>query len=375
VVCASPQTPLITGADLPGGYGVRSPQGCAPPASPRLEAVGVRTTDGAPQRQGEQEVQSPPPQSPIAPKLRPYQLAAKSAVESELFQLLEREAVLAGERELGADSPLAPVSTLVEMPTGSGKTVLFAAIAADVIAGIFAAVRSGRRVLVVAHRTELLTQALNKLVALGLDAAIEQADKRAGQAQVVVASVQTLRGKRLLELIAEEFGLVVDRRGPPLVSQRRYRDILAHLTGVPTLIVTATPDRGDGKGLGVEHGACCRDCCYRYELRQAITDGWLVKITARVVELKGVSLADIRTRHGDLDQQQLAEVMADEQAVLGVVIPLLEQAVDRPTVLFAVTVAHAFALAEALCDRRPGCARAAHGELSADDRAEVLARS
>jgi superfamily II DNA or RNA helicase len=253
----------------------------------------------------------------------------------------------------------------------TGKTVTFAAVADFVVAGLFAERRAGRRVLVLAHRTELLTQALNKLRALGLDAAIEQAGKYALDADVVVASVQTLQRKRLEALDASEFGLVVVDECHHAAA-KSYRAILDHFADVPVLGVTATAKRSDGKALGLEHGGIFETCCYRYELRQAIADGYLVKITARIVELRGVSLADIRTRAGDLDQQQLGEVMAEEEAVLGVVIPLLEQAGDRPTVLFAVNVAHAYALAEALCDRRPGCARAAHGELEADDRAEVL---
>lgn len=288
------------------------------------------------------------------PSLRPYQLAAKAAAELEL---------------------LAGRSTLVELPTGCGKTVLFAAMADAAVGGLFAAIRAGRRVLVIAHRTELLEQALNKLVTLGLDTAIEQATKRAGRAMVVVASVQTLQRKRLLALDPTEFGLVVVDEVHHAAA-KSYRAIVGpegHFAGVPTLGVTATPDRGDGQALGLEHGGVLESCCYRYELRQAIADGWLVPIRARVVEIKGVSLAGIKTRAGDLDQKELAEVMAEEQAVLGVAIPLLEQAGDRPTVLFAVGVAHAYALAEALNDRRAGCARAAHGELDADTRKEILA--
>lgn len=249
---------------------------------------------------------------------------------------------------------------LLVLPTGTGKTVVFAALVRYFVS-------RGKRALVVAHRTELLEQAQKKLADVGVTASLEKAELRAGNAPVVVASVQSLQKRRLEALDPTEFGIVVVDEGHHGMAPS-YRKITDHFAGVPILYVTATPDRADGKALA----EICDEVAFTYELRDAIRDGWLVPLVVRRVELVGVSLAKVRTVAGELDQKQLAEVMAADEAILGVVKPLLEQIGDRPGLLFAVTVAHAYQLAEALCDIRVGVARVAHGEMDADERAEVL---
>lgn len=274
------------------------------------------------------------------PTLRPYQTAAISAVEREYERGTQR--------------------TLLVLPTGCGKTVVFAELARRAVA-------RGRRVLVLAHRAELLEQAQSKLADVGVWAAIEKAERRAGFAPVVVASVQTLQRKRLAELDPKAFDVVVDEaHHAPAAS---YRAILEHFAGARVLGVTATPARADGKALGELFGSCA----YRYELRDAIRDRWLVPITARRVFVESVDLSAIRSRAGDLANDELAAVMATDEAILGVVGPLLELAGARRTIVFAVDVAHASAIAQALCDRRPGCARVAHGDLEDGQRKELLA--
>lgn len=251
--------------------------------------------------------------------------------------------------------------TLLVMATGCGKTVCFAELGRWVVS-------LAKRVLVLAHRSELLEQAQRKLSDVDVWAAIEQADRRAGLAPVVVASVQTLQRARLEALDPAQFGLVVVDEGhhAPAAS---YRNILERFSAVPTLLVTATPDRADGKALG----EICQSVAYRYEMRDAIRDKWLAPLRVRRIELAGVDLSRVKTRAGDLASDELGAIMAEEHAVLGTAIPLLEQAGNRRTIVFAVNVEHAYALAKALCDRRGGCARVAHGEMDAHERAEVLA--
>ncbi len=117
------------------------------------------------------------------PTLRPYQLAAISAVQAEFA---------AGRK-----------STLLVLPTGTGKTVVFAELARIVVA-------DAGRVLVLAHRTELLDQAAKKLADVGIRAQVDQAANRASlTAWVVVASVQTLRGARLERYPRDHFRLVI----------------------------------------------------------------------------------------------------------------------------------------------------------------------
>lgn len=277
-----------------------------------------------------------------APIFRPYQVAADAAIEAQWAAGI--------------------LCTLLVLATGGGKTVIFAESARRVVQEL------GLRVLVVAHREELLEQAQRKLADVGVMAGIEKAERRAGHAPVVVASVQSLQGKRLAALRPREFGLVIVDEAHHSIATS-YRKILDHFAGVRVLGVTATADRGDGKGLGEVY----QSVAYRYELRDAIRDQWLVPIVVRRVFVESIDLSGVRSRAGDLAQDELAEVMAADGAVIGVVVPLLEQAGDRRTLVFAVSVAHAMALAQAINERRPGSARVAHGDLDTRARAELLA--
>lgn len=273
--------------------------------------------------------------------LRPYQVEAIANVERDWS---------AGHQRV-----------LVVCPTGMGKTHTFAELARRTVA-------CGGRVLVLAHRTELLEQARAKLLEAGCDAAIEQAGRRARGADVVVASVQTLRGARLERFARVAFELIIVDEAHH-VRAAGYETILSHFSSARVLGVTATPDRLDGKGLGEVFSTCA----YRYELRDAIRDEWLVPIVARRIELEGVDLSEVHTRRGDLDQAELGEVMTSEAALHGVVVPLLRESSGRRTLGFAVDVAHAHALAEVANRYEPGCARALDGTMAADERRRLLA--
>ncbi|MGE0551747.1 MAG: DEAD/DEAH box helicase [Kofleriaceae bacterium] len=282
-----------------------------------------------------------PPGSDAVAALRPYQ---RSAVEGVLA------AFRAGHR-----------STLLVLATGTGKTVVFAEVARR-------GVERGRRVLVLAHRTELITQAAEKLANAGVEAQVDQGERRASEAPCVVASVQTLRGPRLERWARDAFDLVVVDEAHHATAAS-YRAVLERFTSAKVLGVTATPDRLDGHGMG----EVFESVAYRYELRQAIRDGWLAPIRARRVAVDGVDLATVHTRAGDLDRSELAAIMAHEEALHGVAVPLLELAGSRPTILFGVDVAHAKALAGVLNRYVPGAAMAVDGGASAAERADVLA--
>lgn len=274
------------------------------------------------------------------PVLRPYQ----------------HEAVAAAQRDLATHR-----SALLVAATGTGKTVTFAELVRQ-------AKMRGERCLVLAHRDELIQQAVRKLEALGMHPEVERAKWRASaHADCVVASVQTLRGPRLTKYAPDHFGLIVVDEAHHATAPG-YRAILDHFDSAKVLGVTATPLRADGQALG----DVFESVAYRYEIRQAIREGYLVPITARHVVVDGVDLSAVKTRAGDLAQDQLAKVLETEQAIAGVVVPLLDLAHDRPTVVFGVDVAHAEALAAELNARRDGCARAVSGNTSDSDRMRLL---
>lgn len=245
--------------------------------------------------------------------------------------------------------------------TVTHNTVVFAEVARHFV-------EQGKRCLVLAHRSELLEQAQRKLRDVGVTAAIEQADKRAGRGvDVVVASVQTLRGKRLHKFGPDEFAAVIVDEAHH-ANAASYRAILAWFESALVLGVTATPKRGDGLALG----DVFQSVAYRYPLQRAIADGYLVPIIARRVFVEAINLAGVRDRAKDLATDELAQAMATDEAVLGVVLPTLELVGDRRAIVFAVDVAHARALTVAICERKPGAARVAHGELSAEEREGLL---
>jgi superfamily II DNA or RNA helicase len=269
----------------------------------------------------------------------------------------QRSAIAAVRRELAVHR-----STLVVAATGTGKTVTFAELARIEVS-------HGGRALILVHRDELIRQAGRKCEAVGLWPDVECGSRRANTlAKVVIASVQTLRGKRLARWARAHFTLVIVDEAHHAVANS-YRAVLDYFDGAKIVGVTATPNRADGVGL-IEVFA---SVAYRYEIRQAIAEGFLVPIVARRVVVESIDLDAVAMRAGDFAQDQLAKVMADERAIRGVVTPFLELAADRQSIGFCVDVAHAHAVAAAMNKLRHGCARAVDGKTDDDEREYLLA--
>ena len=165
--------------------------------------------------------------------LRPYQSAASDAIFKEWQE---------------------NDSTLVVIPTGGGKTILFA----DVIRRTFP-----RRALVIAHREELIFQARDKIQRVtGLHADVEMGEYRADgglfrAAPVVVSTIQTQcsggdGGGRMAKFDPQRFGVLIIDEAHHATSPT-YRRVIDSYRTNPTLKVlgvTATPDRADEEALG-----------------------------------------------------------------------------------------------------------------------------
>jgi superfamily II DNA or RNA helicase len=284
--------------------------------------------------------------------LRPYQLAA----------LQGQKDTWPGIRRALAEPPH---STLLVLPTGCGKTVVFASLIAE-------RVQRGERVLVLAHREELIRQGAQKIhdqlaAVRWPSVGIEKAAERSHGEDVVVASVQSLRGERLARFDRGTFGLVVvdEAHHAPAVG---YRNILEHFAPAHKLGVTATPDRHDGAALGKIFGSVA----FAYELRDAITDGWLSRLSVYLVEIESLDLSAVHVHHGDLDDTELGNAMEEPRCVAGVVKVAAEQCEGRPTLIFAATVRHAELLAANLDDRLPGSAKVVLGTTPPDERKRTL---
>ena len=199
--------------------------------------------------------------------LRPYQQQARDAIHTEW--------------ESGR------LRTLLVLPTGTGKTIVFASVAAD-------QVRSGDRVLILAHRGELLEQAADKLKrSTGLVCAVEKAESTCLDSwfRVTVGSVQTLQRPTRLERFPRDYfsTIIIDEAHHAITDG--YRRILDHFEGAKVLGVTATPDRGDMRNLGEVFDSLA----YEYKLTDAIREGYLCRILAQTIPLQldisGVALS------------------------------------------------------------------------------------
>jgi superfamily II DNA or RNA helicase len=247
------------------------------------------------------------------------------------------------------------------MATGTGKTVVFAELARIV--------RHVGRTLVLAHREELVLQAQAKIQAVGLRAELEMADHHAGpNADAVVASVQTLaRPGRLRAFPPDAFALVVVDEAHHAAADS-YGSILAHFETAKVLGVTATPDRLDKAGLDLVFDTVA----LRYEIHDAIREGYLVPVRQQTVVVEGFDLSTVRTLAGDLSTHDLAEILAREEILQRIASPLAELAGDRPTLAFMPSVAGAYALAGVLRRYSAHRVETLDGESPAEQRHATL---
>lgn len=180
--------------------------------------------------------------------------------------------------------------TLLVLPTGTGKTIVFASVAAD-------QVRAGDRVLILAHRGELLEQAADKLQrSTGLVSAVEKAESTCLDSwfRVVVGSVQTLQRTARLERFPHDyFGTIIIDEAHHAITDG-YRRILDYFSGAKVLGVTATPDRGDMRNLGEVFDSLA----FEYKLTDAIKEGYLCKIMAQTIPLQ-LDITSVTMSGGD----------------------------------------------------------------------------
>lgn len=203
-------------------------------------------------------------------ELRPYQQQARERIHAEWENGHTR--------------------TLLVLPTGTGKTIVFASVAAD-------QVRAGHRVLILAHRGELLEQAADKLQrSTGLVSAVEKADATCLNTwfRVVVGSVQTLQRTARLERFSHDyFGTIIIDEAHHAITDG-YRRILDYFGSAKVLGVTATPDRGDMRNLGEVFDSLA----FEYKLTDAIKEGYLCRIMAQTIPLK-LDISSVTMSGGD----------------------------------------------------------------------------
>lgn len=270
--------------------------------------------------------------------LRPYQNEAKLAILEQWSEGINK--------------------VLAVLPTGTGKTILFSAVTEE-------CVRQGKRVLILAHRGELLDQAADKLMkSTGLGCATEKAEQSClgSWYRVVVGSVQTLmREKRLKGFSENYFDTIIIDEAHHAISDG-YQRVLDHFPKAQVLGVTATPDRGDMKNLG----SVFDSLAYEYTLPQAIKEGYLSPIKAITIPLK-LDLSGVSTQAGDFKASDIDTAL--DPYLYQIADEMLKYCKERKTVVFLPLVKTSQKFRDILISKGFNAAEV-NGEST--DRAEIL---
>lgn len=271
-------------------------------------------------------------------QLRPYQEESKRAVFNEWEQGI--------------------LKTLLVLPTGTGKTIVFAAITND-------CVQKGERVLILAHRGELLEQAADKIKkSTGLECAVEKAEESCLNSwyRITVGSVQSLmREKRLNQFDKHYFDTIIIDEAHHCISES-YQRILDYFSDAKVLGVTATPDRGDMRNLGQVFNSLA----YEYTLPKAIKEGYLSPIKALTIPLK-LDLSSVSTQAGDFKASEIGTAL--DPYLEQIAVEMTKYCADRKTVVFLPLIKTSQKFRDLL--NKHGF-RAAEVNGSSDDRTEVL---
>lgn len=271
-------------------------------------------------------------------ELRPYQAEAKAAV----FEQWDK----------------GTLKTLLVLPTGCGKTIVFAKVAED-------CVRQGYRVLILAHRGELLEQAADKIKkSTNLGCATEKAEQTClgSWFRITVGSVQSMqREKRLSQFSENYFNVIIIDEAHHCISDG-YQKVLQHFPSAKVLGVTATPDRGDMRNLG----EFFESLAYEYTLPKAIREGYLSPIKTMTIPLQ-LDLSGVSIQSGDFKAGDIATAL--DPYLHQIADEMMKYCRDRKTVVFLPLVKTSQKFKEILNEKG---FKAAEVNGESKDRAEVL---
>lgn len=271
-------------------------------------------------------------------ELRPYQQEAKEMVFAEWDKGITR--------------------TLLVLPTGCGKTIVFAKVTEE-------CVRQGKRVLILAHRGELLEQAADKIKKItGLGCSVEKAERTClGEwFRVVVGSVQTLQNiKRLSRFRSNYFDTIIIDEAHHCLSDS-YQRVLDYFSDADVLGVTATPDRGDMRNLGNYFDSLA----YEYTLPKAIKEGYLAPIKALTVPLR-MDLSGVGVQAGDFKVSDIGTAL--DPYLYQIADEMMRYCQNRKTVVFLPLVKTSQKFKEILNEKG---FKAVEVNGESKDRAEVL---
>ena len=256
-------------------------------------------------------------------------------------------------------------NTLIVAPTGAGKTIMLSALVGK-------RHEKGRRILVIQHRDELVSQNKAKFEKVNpyITTSIVNGTVKHWDGEAVFSMVQTMSRDRNLR-DRPMFDMVVVDEGHHAAAPTYMKVINAVLEDNDSAEIvgfTATPNRGDGKGLR----SVFNNCAHQIELATLIREGFLVRPKSFVIDLGvGEQLDNVTKRGKEYDMEEVAAIM-DRQVINDrIVSEWTEKASGRKTVVFCSTVSHA----EHVCDSFINSGVKANfvtGETDKDERAQML---
>lgn len=270
-------------------------------------------------------------------KLRDYQREAIDAVFAAWSGGMQRPAIV--------------------LPTGAGKTVVFASLIKEFRnAGTYPDAEErrgsapGNRVIVLAHRDELVDQAIAKIRAIAPDLNVGKVKAKEldyGR-DVVVCSVQTLasvRGETHMKYMADygPIGLIITDECHHAAAAS-YGKVYDAFPDALQLGVTATMSRGDGVGLG----SVWEDVVYKRSILNLISKGHLTDVRTRRIDLESLSMAGVRVGMGDWQAAALGDALMESKFDTVIADAYKEHAGDRQGIVFTPTVETAEAAMQAL---------------------------
>lgn len=251
------------------------------------------------------------------------------------------------------------------LPTGAGKTVVMAHLAKRWLGG-----DHGQRMVLLAHRPELLTQAMDKLhkVDPSLSVGMVQGTRNEARADVVCAMVQTLGRSENRRLMIPDVGLLMIDEAHHAVAST-YRATIDHYVsrGAKLLGMTATMGRADDKVLG----DVWTEVVYHKSIAWMIARGYLVRPRGVHVRVENLDLGKVKSVGGDYGTGALGAALEASVAPEAIAKAITEQCSDRQGIIFAPTVASAQVIATAVAEAGFSSA-VIHGDLDKTLRSEML---
>ena len=245
---------------------------------------------------------------------------------------------------------------LLVQATGTGKTIVFSSVAKQVS-------DNGGRVLILAHRDELISQAQEKIYqAQKIEVGIEKAQYHSNDESVIVGSVQTLGNRKRLDSFPNNYftHIVIDEAHHATASQ--YQTILQHFSKAKVLGVTATPYRGDKEDLSEIFDGIA----YEYTLIQAIKEKYLAPITVKQIPVQ-LDLTKVHSSYGDYKVNELGDILQPYLEEIAAI--MAEECKNRKTVVFLPLISTSQEFAELL---RENGLNAVEINGNTPDRKEIL---